>query len=199
MEENQKVWFASDHHFGHEFLRKLRNFENTEEHDQAIIEAHNKVVKNGDDVYLLGDLLFKSKRHLSHYLEQLNGNLHLIRGNHDKIGLEGNVKGLSWVKDYHEIKVFNVLSESYKSDPQITIVLSHYPMLAWHKNSRGSIQLHGHTHLSLRDSVNYAEPLRGKTMDVCVCPENNWEPWELRDILTIMQDRPIVAPDCENY
>jgi len=195
MEEGQKVFYGSDYHFGHEFLRKLRKFDSPDEMDEAIIAAHNRVVRKGDDVYLLGDVMFRSKRHLPYYLEQMNGNLHIIRGNHDSLGLEGKVKGVSWVKDYYEMKVPNLLSESWKSDPQILIVLSHYPMLAWHKNSRGSIMLHGHTHESLRPT----EISRGKTMDVCISERNNWEPYELKDILTIMQDRPIVAPDCENY
>lgn len=195
MEQNKKVWFASDHHFGHNFLSKLRNFDNTEDQDNAIIKAHNRVVKPGDDVFLLGDFMFKSNRHMDYYTEQLNGNLHLIRGNHDKIGMEGKQRGFVWIKDYYELKVPNLLSESAKSDPQILICLFHYPMVAWHKNSRGSIHLHGHTHESLKPT----EISRGKTKDVVVCEENDFEPYELRSILIEMQGRPIVAPDCENY
>jgi len=195
MEENQKVWFASDHHFGHEFLKRLRGFETVEIMDQTIIDAHNSVVKRGDDVYFLGDFLFKSNRHIEYYTEQLNGNLHLVRGNHDKISLEGKTRGFSWVKDYYEGKFPNVLSESWKSDPQILVVMSHYPMLAWHKNSRGSLMLHGHVHANLRST----EVTRGRTKDVLICETNEWKPFELQDILKELGNRPIVAPDCENY
>ena len=195
MSENKKVWFVSDHHFGHELMRKMRNFETIEEHDQTIIDAHNRVVNKGDDVYFLGDFVFKSKRHWEYYTQQLNGNLHLIRGNHDVIGLEGKTKGFAWVKDYYELKLPNLLSPTWKSDKAISFVLFHYPMYAWHWNNRGSIHLHGHTHLNLVTS----ETIRGKTTDVCVNPRKNWEPYELRDILLMMQEREIFAPDCVNY
>jgi len=195
MEEKQKVWFASDHHFGHEFMQKMRNFKTIEEHDQTLIEAHNKVVKKGDDVYFLGDFTFKGTQHWQSYTEQLNGNLHLIRGNHDCVGVNGKTYGFSWIKDYHEQKVNNILLENFKSEPKILLCLFHYPIYCHHKNKRGSIMLHGHTH----SAINGTAFARGKIKDMEVCVSNNWEPYELKDILLEMQDRPIFAPDCVNY
>lgn len=195
MEENQKVWFASDHHFGHEFMRKLRNFDSTDDMDQAIIDAHNQVVSKGDDVYLLGDFTFKSSKAWHYYTDALNGNLHLIRGNHDKIALDGKQRGFSWVKDYYEGKFIDFSKPNWRSQKQTTIVMSHYPMYCWHSSNRGSIMLHGHTH----NGIERTEKERGKIMDMEVHSKNDYKPWELQDILLLMQDRPIFAPDCENY
>lgn len=195
MEEKQKVWFASDHHFGHKFLQELRNFASVDDHDQAIIAAHNSVVGKGDDVYFLGDFTFKGTQDYEHYTKQMNGNLHLIRGNHDKIALDGKPRGFSWVKDYYETKFPDMTDPDWKAKRQHSFILSHYPMVAWHWNNQGSIMLHGHTHGSLRPT----EVSRGKTMDVYICEENDWKPYELKEILAIMKDRPKVAPDCENY
>ena len=54
----------------------------------AIIERHNALVRPGDDVYVLGDCTLGggSKDILDinkSFIESLNGNLHIIRGNHD--------------------------------------------------------------------------------------------------------------------
>ena len=194
METNKKVWFASDHHFGHDFMRKLRNFETIEEHDQAIIDAHNQVVSKHDDVYLLGDFIFRSARHYEYYTSKLNGNIHLIRGNHDHIGMDGGTRGFSWIKDYYETHFDNPLIEDTKKCKTL-IVLSHYPLYCWHKNRKGAIMLHGHTH----NGIESSEVERGKIMDVEINIKNGFAPYELKDIFIIMQDRKIFAPDCESY
>lgn len=189
MEKEQKAWFASDHHFGHDFMRKLRNFETIEEHDEAIINAHNAVVSKGDIVFFLGDFVFRSARHYEYYTQRLNGNLHLIRGNHDTIGLEGKTRGFAWVKDYYEIHFPNPFIET----PNKTLfVMSHYPLYCWHKNSKGSIMLHGHTHNGISDN----EIERGKITDVEINHKNGLAPYELRDMFLLMKDRKIFAPDC---
>lgn len=196
-QEKKKVWFASDHHFGHEFMRKLRNFETIEEHDNAIIEAHNRVVKPGDDVYFLGDFIFRSKTTYDVYAKKLNGNLHLLRGNHDKLGLETAAKGFIWVKDYYELIVPDIDKEpgSKGGLPNKLIVMSHYPMYCWNKNKRGSFMLHGHTH----NGICNTEVSRGKIMDMEISEKNNFEPYELEDVFSIMRERAVFAPDCEAY
>jgi len=192
MSENKKVWFGSDHHFGHEFMSKFRNFDTIEEHDQALIDAHNLVVQPGDDVYFMGDFVFRSARHYEHYTKQLNGNLHLIRGNHDSIGLTGGTRGFRWVKDYHEIKLPNLLSEE-EIKPNIQVDLFHYPILCHNKNKRGAFMLHGHTHSAIDELT------KGKIRDVEIKKSNLFEPYEWQDILLFMKDRPIYAPDCGIY
>ena len=85
-----KIWMTSDLHFNHdrEFIWKARGFTSVQEMNEEIIKRHNTLVRPDDDVYILGDsslgggdeqILAANKA----LIEQLNGKLHIIRGNHD--------------------------------------------------------------------------------------------------------------------
>ena len=54
-----KVWFTSDHHFGHANINRFCNrpWENVKDAIDGMIYRHNEVVKNGDRVYVIGDFL----------------------------------------------------------------------------------------------------------------------------------------------
>ena len=79
-------YFISDPHFGNENVRDLchRPFLSVEEMDEYMIRAWNKTVHKNDQVYILGDLIFRAKNPPDYYLESLKGEKHLIIGNHDK-------------------------------------------------------------------------------------------------------------------
>ena len=79
-----KIFLTSDLHFGHdrEFLWGPRGFKSSEEHDEAIIANWNSVVGPDDDVYVLGDLMLGDNEKAKQYIEQLNGKIHIVRGNH---------------------------------------------------------------------------------------------------------------------
>lgn len=79
-----KIWLTSDWHFCHnrEFLYKPRGFNSIEEMNEAIIKNHNAVVAPDDDVYVLGDLMLGDNEKAKQYIEQLNGKIHIVRGNH---------------------------------------------------------------------------------------------------------------------
>ena len=67
-------------------------------------------------------------------IAQLNGRKILIRGNHDK---------------KYEPQLFEEIHDFATASFQGTcFVMMHYPMLAWPKERKGSIQLHGHLHES---------------------------------------------------
>ena len=83
-----EIYFVSDFHFNHdrEFIWRPRGFTSVQEMNEAIIERHNKIVTEEDDVYILGDLMLGGAGALQDGLkliERLNGKLHLTRGNHD--------------------------------------------------------------------------------------------------------------------
>lgn len=84
------IYLTSDLHFNHnrEFIWKARGFTSVQEMNEEIIKRHNALVRPDDDVYILGDsslgggdeqILAANKA----LIEQLNGKLHIIRGNHD--------------------------------------------------------------------------------------------------------------------
>jgi calcineurin-like phosphoesterase family protein len=119
----------------------------------GIVKIWNSTVKPGDTVYHLGDVVLaygkKEEKALYSFLEQVNGNIILLNGNHDHRKTRdifkefGHTVGL----DYLEINSFDT-----------KIVMSHYPHAVWNKCHHGSVMLHGHSHGS------YSAP--GRILDV---------------------------------
>lgn len=137
------IWFTSDTHFFHEqsFIYEPRGFTTTMEMNEAIVERWNEVVQEEDTVYHLGDVL------MGHYdvniLKRLNGNIFLIRGNHDT---------LQKISDIYETgKVTNIIhtSELLKFG-KLNFFCCHYPVLTANFDdkhfSQHIISLHGHSH-----------------------------------------------------
>jgi calcineurin-like phosphoesterase family protein len=54
------IWFTSDTHFSHNNIIRYCNrpFSNVEEMDEVLINNWNNKVKQNDDVYHLGDIIF---------------------------------------------------------------------------------------------------------------------------------------------
>lgn len=77
-------WFISDYHFYHKNVLTYENrpFSDIKEHNQYIIDVNNSLVKENDNLYILGDVSFIESG--VKLLEKLNGNKVLILGNHDK-------------------------------------------------------------------------------------------------------------------
>lgn len=164
----KKYWFSSDYHLGHAKVIKYCNrpFSSVEEMDETIIRNHNSIVGQEDKFYFLGDFAW---RNIGKYVERLNGNIHLIKGSHDK--QIGNYSTLfTTVKDLDCI-----LIEGYK------IVLCHYAMRVWQVSHFNSWQLFGHSH-------NRLEPV-GKQLDVGV-DGHNFYPWSFEEVKEYMKDRP---------
>ena len=82
----QKVFFISDHHFGHKLIIdfETRPFENVEVMNASMIESWNSVVGKNDKVFHLGDFSFLNREKTAQIVAQLHGYKHLILGNHDR-------------------------------------------------------------------------------------------------------------------
>ena len=78
----RQVFVTSDLHLGHEKAALARGFSTVENHDEALIERWNKVVKPTDVVWNLGDVVFCPATKL-HLVARLNGLQHLVIGNHE--------------------------------------------------------------------------------------------------------------------
>jgi calcineurin-like phosphoesterase family protein len=169
----KNTWFTSDTHWGHANIIKFCNrpFADITEHDEMLIKNWNDCVQPGDDVYHLGD--FALRRDPQAVFRRLNGNKHLVIGNHDR---EKRMRQLdwAWVKDVYYLKLGKRPSER--------IWLSHFPHLSWNKSHKGSMHLHGHCHGELPDDG------RSRRADVGV---DVWDfkPVHLDTILAFMKDR----------
>lgn len=64
------IFFTSDLHLGHENCIRLCNrpFSSIEEMDETLIENWNRKVTGKDTVYILGDLIYRSKKPPEEYL-----------------------------------------------------------------------------------------------------------------------------------
>lgn len=180
-------YYISDLHFGHKNVINFdkRPFETVEEMEHVIITNWNKKVKNSDIVYILGDFCFKSPTEWIRLLSILNGEKHLIIGNHDENRLNNEIiRMFKTVQFYKEVK-----------DCGRKVILSHYPILFYKQAySSNTYMLFGHVHNKTEEvkfvdkyikdlqencSLNYA-----KLYNVgCMMPYMNYTPMSLDEII----------------
>ena len=85
----EKIWFIADSHFSHKNVIDYCNrpFCSVEEMNDALIHNWNKIVKNNDRVFMLGDFALCGKDKIIEIGNQLKGRKILILGNHDGASL----------------------------------------------------------------------------------------------------------------
>lgn len=78
-------YYIADLHLGHTNIIRLSNrpYTTVDEMDKDLIDKWNSVVSDNDDIYIVGDLIFRTNKGYEYYLKQLRGKKHLIIGNHD--------------------------------------------------------------------------------------------------------------------
>lgn len=78
------LFFTSDTHFGHKHILEFckRPFSSIEEHDEQLIANWNSVVGVDDTIFHLGDFAFGGYPFWKKIVEQLNGHIILVIGNH---------------------------------------------------------------------------------------------------------------------
>lgn len=129
-------------------LGRGRPFASIEEHNEALVERHNAVVRPGDLVYYLGDFALKTswEKALS-FRRRLMGNFYFIKGNHDSIAEEMYRRDPTcfvWMRDLETIKP--------KIDGIPPITLCHYAMRVWPGSFKGRWHLYGHSHSNLPEN-----------------------------------------------
>ena len=159
------IWFLSDHHFGHENLltfhddegKKLREFPSIEAHDLMLVESHNKVVRDSDHVYFMGDVAMKFNEYVMMLLRMMRGKKRLLRGNHDIAKTRLYTR---FFEEIHATRIFN------------NLIFSHIPL---HPESLGRFRgnVHGHVHANTLSDPRYLN----------MCPENvGYVPLSLEEI-----------------
>lgn len=144
-----KTFLTSDTHFGHdrEFLWGPRGFTNYKEHDIAVIENWNNIVTKDDIVYHLGDVMLGDNAYGISCLEQLNGQIKIIPGNHD------TPTRLELYKNLPNVEVLG-LAEMIKYK-KYNFYLSHHPTMTSNLEKAPYLRMHlinlfGHTHQQKR-------------------------------------------------
>lgn len=141
------TWFVADSHFYHKNIIKYCNrpFSTIEEMNQTIIDSWNSVVKEGDTVFHLGDMGFCGTQNLVSIFSQLNGEIHLIRGNHDSSNAIKALFDNDLIQSCEKYTSITMVDD--EEIPEQELFLCHYPMIDWNNKERGCWMIHGHNHM----------------------------------------------------
>lgn len=176
------LFFTSDTHFNHTNILRFCNrpWGSIEEHDQALIENWNSVIGPDDTVFHLGDFVFGGFPKWKEIVEQLNGHIYLIRGNHDDKQMTSGIQNLFEDCLYQA----RILVDGR------TVYLNHFPFLCFgHGDPKTygnnySIQLFGHIHSgpkSTSEDVSRSSILYPTQYDVGV-DNNNYRPISWKEV-----------------
>lgn len=153
--------------------------------DEDLIKRWNNKVSPGDIVYVLGDLIWKTRNGTAKDLiKSLNGQIILIKGNHDRFLHDAATKkALAGIKDYDDICV------TLKNGTKKRCILSHFFMPFYNAHLYNAIHLHAHSHNSAEhfEELRIAKELRDKGFKNEIynvgCMHWNYEPVTLDEIL----------------
>lgn len=143
---HNKVWFTSDLHFWHKNICKYcgRPYDSIEEMNQGIVANWNSVVKEDDTVFVLGDLGFCGIEKLRPLMEQLNGTIYLVQGNHDSDKVVNKLVEEEIIKAITTLCHIIITGDEECPDQELT--LCHFPMIDWYNKEKGAWMVHGHQH-----------------------------------------------------
>lgn len=171
-----------------------RPYKTLDEMHEDMLQRWNKKITNGDTVYILGDIGRKDRDEgLISLMARLKGRKVLIRGNHD------DLSDYRLQQIFAEIRDYKKLSDSFEGK-SYKLILSHYPILMWDGQHKGTILLYGHTHATKEDAYFqkcvrnfFDDPLlfrkgegekRGMAINVgCMQPYMDYEPRTLKELL----------------
>lgn len=144
--DGSNVFFTSDTHFNHANILKFceRPFKTIDEMNEVLIDNWNKVVKEDDIVFHLGDFCFGGPQLWNKFLERLNGKKYLILGNHDMQYVSRDSFQKYTIRFFEDVAPqMNILIDDWH------LYLNHYPYLAfgaaWNPNRKVG-QVFGHVH-----------------------------------------------------
>nr|DAQ07293.1 MAG TPA: metallophosphatase domain protein [Caudoviricetes sp.] len=184
-------FYIADLHFGHRNVLAFDNrpFFTVEDNDESLINDWNSVVGMEDDVYILGDISWHNSTETIKIFKRLNGNKHLIRGNHDPKVLKNPKLQELFVEitDYKEITF----------DDGKGLVLCHYPILAFKNHYHNWIHLYGHVHNTweyelIEKTRKWSIEISGKPCRMynvgCMMPWMDYTPRTLTEILEVCEN-----------
>jgi calcineurin-like phosphoesterase family protein len=203
--KEQKIWFMSDLHLGHDkpFILKPRNYSDIQEALNDTWKVIGETIGPDDIVFNLGDPVVGAGPNSLDYAKRL---IHLpckqqyfVWGNHNAgikqiydesmrilhpdlfldcyvYPLPVPFSNFTFLGDYCELHI-----------DKIPVILSHYPIASWNHLSKGGFHIHGHSHRNMKEDLNL------KRIDV------SWDykkrPIEWNEIRRELEKRTTISPD----
>jgi len=204
--DENKILFWSDTHFGHKCehwsdpLWKMRGFNSIEEHDYALIQRWNERSTDQTIFFHLGDFIFgfNSFTRIETILNQVCfEQLYIMPGNHCsgwKQHFESRPGNVWELKPRKKVYFIPNYIETYINEQPI--VLSHFPIVSWNGQGKGSWMLHGHCHNNL--STSPIGPLLYKTRILDIGIESSSFPLSFKEIKKTLDKKPILTYDHHN-
>ena len=210
LDNNRKVWFTSDSHYGHKNICKgvtswdlkdhggdmsVRDFNTIEEMNNTLVEGINRHVKEDDYLIHLGDWSFGGIDNIWEFRKRINcKNIIEILGNHDH-HIVNNKELINWSNEsdrkqyaqqcFESVHGYLELVVSSPSKGKRTYNLMHFPLSVWNKAHHNRIMLHWHTHGSFQHE--------GRSLDVGVDQAfklfGEYKPFSQEDIDNFMKNR----------
>lgn len=142
-------YYTADTHFHHKNIVKMENrpFTDVLEMNAYTVKQWNSQVTDEDTVYLIGDFALTTFNKTVEILEQLNGNIVIVGGNHDEDKIWSRI-----IKERPElVKEFIPVGfkEKWGKD---WIWFSHFPMAIGLRADKWNI--HGHIHGTESEYLN---------------------------------------------
>jgi len=169
--QSNPLFFVGDLHFHHRTILKYtkRPWQTIEEMNEGLIQKWNEKIPKNATVFVLGDFSFGNEEQSIEIFKKLNGEKHLIVGNHDRFF------SLKYWKTCNDVTEFNYNGNSF--------FLSHYSHRVWNRSHHGSLHLYGHSHNTLPDDPN------SFSMDVGIDAHPKHEPFSLEEILEKISEK----------
>lgn len=148
---------------------RVRPFGSVEEMDEHMVQQWNSVVKPGDKVYHLGDVMFGSKDTFPSLWNRLAGIKRLTLGNHDDVFYLA--RG-GFFKKLYESRTFGEFGLLCTHRP------AHESQLIDYKRDKRMLNVHGHIHGNPSPSDQHK----------CVCVEQvNYTPVHIDELIALQK------------
>ena len=178
---SRNIWVISDTHFNHANIltfkdsvgKPTRTFNSVEEMNEIMIQRWNEVVRPGDKVYHLGDVLFGLDKEdwLNKNMPRLKGSKRLVFGNHDE------------PKHFVNTGHFNKTS-LWRMFTEFNILLTHVPV---HKSTLREDRFDGKPVLNVHGHIHQNKSPEGPYHCVCV-EQTDYRPVNIEDLTVIARN-----------
>jgi len=195
--EQQRVLFTSDSHFGHNksFIYEKRGYTSVTQHNDVLFSTINELVRPQDILIHLGDFcLNTTSSEFEEYLSRIQcQNILYIWGNHnsrirnvydDTIEKQSGRRDLEIYPLTHRNITFLGYYKELIVNGQM-IVLSHYPFQIWNQQQKNAWCLSGHSHYS--NPSTQIDCTQGKILDLGW--EGHHKPLSFDEVQSIMNNK----------